>query len=258
MRHLICILTTIMFLSTSAYAGGGTAKEPIKQKWSFEGMLGTFDRQAAQRGYLVYKEVCSACHSMDLIAYRNLEEIGFSPEEVKQIASDATIMDGPNDDGEMFERSRLPSDPFEAPFANEKAARALNNGALPHDLSLMVKARMDGPNYLYSLLTGFGHQPPEGMEIEDGIYYNPYFEGGKIKMAPPLTDGAVDYSDGTEATVDQMTRDLVVFLQWASEPEMELRKALGLKTMIFLCIFTLLFYLAKNKIWSRLNNNREQ
>ena len=255
MRQLIFIFTTFLCLSV-VVAGGGTAREPIKQKWNFEGMLGTVDRQAAQRGYLVYKEVCAACHSMNLIAYRNLEAIGFSPEEAKQIASEATIMDGPNLDGEMYERPRLPSDPFEAPFANEASARALNNGAFPHDLSLMVKARMDGGNYLYSLLTGFGHQPPAGMVIEDGIYYNPYFEGGKIKMAPPLLDGAVEYSDGTEATVDQMARDLVVFLQWSAEPEMEMRKRLGLKTMMFLFVFTILFYLAKNRIWARLNNDK--
>ena len=259
MNKLVCIFLSIfiLFWTSAALAGGGTADKPIKQEWSFDGPFGTFDRQAAQRGYMVYKEVCSACHSMNLIAYRNLEEIGFSPEEIKQIASDATIMDGPNDDGEMFERPRIPADPFEAPFANKQAAMALNGGSYPPDLSLIVKARVDGPNYLYSLLTGYGKQPPADLEIDDGLYYNPYFEGGKIKMAPPLIEDAVDYADGTKTSVDQMSRDIVVFLQWAAEPEMELRKNIGMKTMVYLVFFTILFYIAKNRIWARLDSKRE-
>jgi ubiquinol-cytochrome c reductase cytochrome c1 subunit len=222
---------------------------PLKKLvWPFEGIFGTFDRQAAQRGAQVYFEVCGACHGLYNLYYRNLEGIGFSEAEVKALAAKYNVMDGPNDAGEMFERPALPSNKFATPYPNKEAARAANNGAYPVDLSLIIKARADGANYVYSILNGY-NEAPEGFHLMNGLYYNTYFPGHQISMPPPLTADQVTYSDGTKATVDQMAKDVVVFLQWAAEPEMEDRKSLGLKVMIFLACFTVLFYFAKKKIW---------
>jgi ubiquinol-cytochrome c reductase cytochrome c1 subunit len=184
------------------------------------------------------------------VAFRNLQDLGFSEAEVKSLAASYSVKDGPNDDGDMFDRPGLASDRIPSPYANDKAARASNNGALPPDLSLIIKARHDGANYLYSLLTGF-EDAPEGFTVGANMYYNPYFAGGgnQLAMTPPLKDGQVNYVDGTNATVDQMARDVVSFLQWAAEPEMEQRKALGVKIMIFLTIFVVVFYLAYRSIW---------
>ncbi|MET0155434.1 MAG: cytochrome c1 [Rickettsiales bacterium] len=224
----------------------------MRPDWSFEGVFGKFDRRAAQRGYQVYKEVCSACHSMQLVSFRNLKELGFSEDEVKTIAAGYQYTDGPDDAGDMFERPGRPSDRFKPPFANEKAARANNGGAYPPDLSLIVKAREDGPNYIYSLLHGY-EDAPEGVKMTEGKYYNKYFSGNQISMPNPLSDGQVEYSDpGVKNNRDQMTYDVVNFLQWAAEPEMEQRKATGVKTMLFLLAFTGLFYVAKKRIWARL------
>ena len=220
--------------------------------WPFEGIFGTFDRQAAQRGAQVYFEVCSACHSNHNLYYRNLKDIGFSEAEIKQLAQKYTVKDGPNAEGEMFDRPALPSDRFVSPYPNEEAARAANNGAYPVDLSLIIKARHDGPNYVFSLLSGY-QEAPADIKLMRGLYYNPYFEGGQIAMPPPLTQGQVTFSDDTPATVEQMAKDVVVFLQWAAEPEMEHRKSMGLKVMIFLLVFTVFFYMAKKKIWKNLS-----
>lgn len=225
------------------------AKSPKQIDWPFDGFTGTVDRQAAQRGFQVYKEVCASCHGLGRVAYRNLTQIGFSEDEAKAIAAQYTVTDGPNDDGEMFDRPAKPFDRFVGPFPNEKAARASNNGAYPPDLSLIVKARENGANYTYSLLTGY-QDAPAHADVPDGMYYNPYFSGSKLAMAPPLMEGLVEYQDGTVATVDQMARDTVIFLQWAAEPEMEERKGLGLKVLIFLLITTVLFYFAKKRVWS--------
>ncbi len=239
-----------LLISASAFASDGQ-HAPKEMLWQFDGAMGTVDRQAAQRGLQVYKEVCSACHSLNRLSYRNLEEIGFSAEEVKAIAAEATVQDGPNDSGDMFDRPGRPYDRFVSPFANENAARASNNGTFPPDLSLIVKARPDGANYLYSLLTGY-ESAPAGMQMSKGMNYNPYFPNAQIAMPQPLSDGQVTYQDGTDASVDQMARDVVHFLQWAAEPEMEARKAMGIKVMLYLGIFTILFYLAKKRIWGRL------
>lgn len=242
---LILFCSNLVFAADDAYP-------PKKMIWPFEGAFGKFDRRAAQRGFKVYMEVCSACHALKHLYYRNLKEIGFSEAEIKELAKRFTVIDGPNDDGEMFEREAIPADKFVRPYPNEQAARAANNGAYPSDLSLMVKARHDGANYIYSLLTGY-YDAPEGFEVPDGLYYNPYFPGKKIAMPPPImSNDQVEYPDGTNATIEQMSRDLVIFLQWASEPEMEHRKSLGLKVLIYLSIFTVLFYIAKQRMWSRL------
>jgi ubiquinol-cytochrome c reductase cytochrome c1 subunit len=227
------------------------ALHPKQMNWPFEGAFGVVDRQAAQRGFQVYKEVCSVCHGLKHLYYRNLKDIGFSDAEIKEIAKQHIVIDGPNDQGDMFERPALPSDHIVEPFKNEQAARAANNGALPVDLSLIVKAREDGPNHIFSILTGY-QEPPTEFKLQTGLSYNPYFAGKQIAMPAPLSEGQVQYSDGTVASVDQMARDVVIFLQWAAEPEMEHRKSIGLKAMIFLTFFTVFFYLAKKRIWSRL------
>src|SRR5690606_2074619 len=166
----------------------------------------------------------------------------------------STVMDGPNDDGEMFERPGLPSDRFKSPYANEKAARASNNGAYPVDLSLITKARVDGPNYVYALLTGYT-EAPEGFALGTGMYYNKYFAGHQIAMPPPLTgEGQVQYADGTTASVEQMARDVTHFLTWAAEPKMEERKRMGVKVMLFLAIFAAIMYAVKRKVWANLED----
>lgn len=228
-------------------------EHPKHEHWSFDGMFGTVDKQSAQRGYQVYKEVCAGCHSMKRIAFRNLADIGFSAGEIKTIAASYNVQDGPNDEGEMFERPGLPSDRFVSPFANEKAARASNNGAYPPDLSLIIKARHDGANYVYSLLTGYKNAPAD-FAVPENKHYNPYFPGKVISMPPPLAEGAVTYGDGTKASVDQMSRDLVNFLQWGAEPEMEARKRMGIKTLIFLAIMTVMFYFAKRRVWENVKH----
>jgi ubiquinol-cytochrome c reductase cytochrome c1 subunit len=250
------LLISLVFVSNQSLASEAesstSAHHPKKLNWEFEGFFGRFDKQSIQRGYQVYKEVCSACHGLKLVAYRNLQDIGFSENEVKQIAAEYVVTDGPDDSGEMFERPALPSDRFVSPFANEQAARAANGGAFPLDLSLIVKARHDGPNYVYSLLTGFA-EAPDDFKMTEGKYYNPYFTGRQISMPPPLADdGAVEYKDGTVATKEQMAIDVVNFLQFAAEPETEHRKQMGVRAMIFLATMTLLFAIAKKLVWRKL------
>jgi ubiquinol-cytochrome c reductase cytochrome c1 subunit len=216
----------------------------------FSGPFGSFDRAAAQRGFQVYKEVCSACHSLRQLSYRNLSELGFSDAEVRAIAASVTVNDGPNDEGQMFDRPGRPSDRFRSPFPNEAAARAANNGAAPPDLSVITKARENGPQYIYALLNGYA-DPPAGMQIGPGMNFNRFFPGHQIAMAPPLREeGQVEYADGTKATVPQMAFDVVNFLQWASEPEMEARKRLGVRIILFLTILGGLAYATKRKIWA--------
>ena len=243
-------LFLLSFVVHASYASNDVTK-PQDLEWNFSGVTGTFDRQAIQRGFKIFKEVCSACHSVHRMAFRNLTDIGFSEAEVKSLAAEYTVTDGPNDEGEMFERPAAPADHIPGPYANEKAARASNNGAYPPDLSLIIKAREDGANYVYSLLTGYT-KPPKGFIVGDNMHYNPYFAGGgsQLAMTPPLTsEGQVSYTDGTTPTIDQMAKDVVNFLQWVAEPEMEQRKNIGISVLIFLSIFTFLFYLAKKRIW---------
>jgi len=230
-------------------------KENIKQDWSFNGIFGTYDRGALQRGFQVYTEVCAACHSLSLVSYRNLSQPGgpeFTEDQVKVIAAEVEVNDGPNEEGEMFDRPGIPSDRFVSPFANDEAARAANGGALPPDLSLIVKARGDGANYLYSLMLGYDEKPPAGLELREGMNFNPYFSGSQIAMAAPVFEDGVEYSDGTKASVENMSRDLVTFLTWAAEPHMEERKTLGLKVLLYLIILAGLLYFTNKKIWSRI------
>lgn len=250
MRKSFLFFLFVLIVSDNSY-GHGAGDEQVKTlKWTFEGALGYYDRAALRRGFQVYNEVCAACHSMNLLTYRKLKNIGFSDDEVKAIAESKTVRDGPNDDGEMFERPGRPNDTFAAPYPNEQASKAANNGAYPPDLSLATKAyeHSGGPNYIYSLLTGF-EEAPHDFPLPEGKYYNRYFVGHVISMAPPLSDDIVSYADGTQASVDQMARDVSAFLQWAAEPELEDRKKMGFKFMVFLAFATIISYLLKNKIW---------
>lgn len=230
----------------------GDAKHPAAIDWSFNGLFGTYDRNALRRGYQVYVEVCAACHSMNQIAFRNLSQPGgpeFSEAEVKALAKQYIVEDGPDDYGDMFERDALPKDKFPSPYPNENAARAANGGAYPPDLSLITKARGGGPDYIHALLSGY-EDAPEGVEMRAGLYYNPYMPGGKIAMPIPLMDELVEYSDGTEATVEQMSLDVTHFLNWAAEPELEQRKRTGFMVLIYLTIFAGLMYFSMRKIWA--------
>jgi len=221
-------------------------------KFSFDGLFGSFDRASAQRGFQVYKEVCSNCHAMKQLSYRNLRSLGLSEDEVRAIAETVTVMDGPNDDGQMFERPGRPADRFRRPFDNEKAARAANNGAYPPDLSVMVKAREGGADYVHALLTGYT-DPPAGVTMMDGMNYNKYYPGHQIAMAQPINEDQVEYADKTPATVEQMATDVVTFLAWAAEPELEERKAMGVRAVIFLTIMGGLAYGVKRKVWADLH-----
>lgn len=243
--------------------------KPEQQSWSFAGPFGTYDRAQLQRGLKIYKEVCSACHSMDLVAFRTLEDLGYSEAQVKAFAAEYEVTDGPNADGEMFTRPAIASDHFPSPFPNPVAAAAANNGAAPPDFSLIAKARgvergfptfvfdiftqyaENGPDYIHALLTGYDQQPPAGMEIAEGTHYNPYFMSGKsLAMAAPLSADQVTYEDGTPQTVDQYAKDVAAFLMWAAEPHLEARKQTGFSVMVFLVLFAGLVYLTKRKIWA--------
>jgi ubiquinol-cytochrome c reductase cytochrome c1 subunit len=229
------------------------AKEPPHQQWSFEGVFGTYDRTELQRGFQVYKEVCSVCHPVKHLYYRDLEELGYTEDQVKGIAAQMQVTDGPNDQGEMYQRPARPSDPIPGPFPNDQAARAANNGALPPDLSLITKAREGGPDYVYALLTGF-KDPPTGFKMNPNMYYNEYFPGHQIAMPPPLTQNdQIKYADDTPATVPQMAHDVVSFLAWAAEPNLDERHRIGFKVILFLIAATGVFYAAKRKIWSRVH-----
>ena len=284
---------------SGALASAGSAKAPEHQHWHFSGPFGTFDKDAMQRGYQVYETVCSSCHGLKLVSFRNLGQKGGPfylencpagiPETVdcsnanenpvvKALAAQYRfqVPDGPDDTGEMFERAAQASDAIPGPYANEIIARMANNNALPPDLSLMTKARHHGPDYIYSLLTGF-EDTPASVEIGPGQYYNPYFHGdmsqamrpelfdadghplegvevppgGTLAMAPPLVDGMIEYHDGSPQTVEQYSHDVVEFLMWAAEPKMEARKSLGLVSIIYLVILSGLLYWSYREIWSK-------
>lgn len=237
-----------LFAAAPAHSAGEAILIPDR-KFSFDGIFGTYDRASAQRGLQVYKEVCAACHGMRLVAYRNLRELGLTEAQVAGIASQFEIKDGPNDEGQMFERPGRPADRFRSPFANDAAARAANNGALPPDLSVMTKARAGGADYLFALLTGY-EDPPPGVTVMDGMNFNRYYPGNQIAMGPVLNPDQVEFADGTSATVEQMAHDVSTFLQWAAEPELEQRRALGVKIIMFLTILAGLTYAVKRKIWA--------
>lgn len=251
-----------------AYAAEGTPVPP-RQKWSFSGPFGTYDRGQLQRGFKIYREVCQSCHSLNLISFRNLVEPGgpeFSPAQAAAVAAEYKIKDI-NDQGEVTERSGRLADRFPAPFPNEQAARAANNGVVPPDFSVIAKARTyergfpwfvfdiftqfqeQGPDYIAALLQGYGEKPAD-MTMAEGMQYNMYFPGHAIGMPPPLQDGQVTYDDGAPQTLEQYGKDIAAFLMWAAEPHLEARKRLGFQVMIFLIVFAGLLYFTKKKVWA--------
>lgn len=224
------------------------APEPPEQDWPFEGIFGSFDEAAVQRGLQVYTEVCAVCHSLKYVHYRDLRQIGYSEDQVAAYAGQFEVEDGPDETGEMFVRPAEARDPFVSPYPNERAAAAAN-GVAPPDLSLMFKARADGADYIYGVLMGYV-DAPEGVEMSPGTYYNLYFSGHAIAMPQVLFDGSVEYAHGPEATEEQMARDVVNFLAWAAEPKLEQRKATGIAAILFLLVLTGLLYATKRKIWA--------
>ena len=255
-----------------AHQEGATPHYPIKHPkhvdWSFSGPFGKYDKAQLQRGLKIYTEVCAACHSMNLVSFRTLEHLGYSEAQVKTFAANYEVQDGPNAEGEMYTRKAVPSDHFPSPYANHEAAAASNNGAAPPDMSLLAKARgitrgfpqfvwdiftqyqEGGPDYIYSLLTGY-ENPPAGVEVAEGTHYNPYFAGAAaLAMAQPISDDQVTYEDGSPQTVDQYAKDVAAFLMWAAEPHLEERKRTGFMVMVFLLIFTGLIYLTKKSVYA--------
>ena len=236
-------------VSFSALAASDEALTRHDIDWSFEGVFGTFDKAALQRGFQVYREVCASCHSLDYIAFRNLADLGYNEAEIKSIAAEYDITDGPDEEGAYFTRPGLPSDRFPAPFANENEARAANNGAYPPDLSLMYKARADGANYLYSLLVSY-KEPPADMDMPEGMYYDTAYAGHLIAMPQPLYGDDVVYADGADSSIEGEAKDLVHFLAWTAEPTLEKRKRTGIAVMLFLIILTGLTYGAMRFVWA--------
>ena len=269
MRALAVVAIAGMALAAAPIAARAQDEvEAPHQNWSFAGIFGTFDRGSLQRGFQIYSEVCSNCHSMKLLHYRDLGPagpgggIGFTDAEVAAIAAQKQVEDGPNDQGEMFRRPGKPQDGFVSPFPNVEAARAANGGAAPPDLSVIVKARgrgleylwgEGGPDYVYGILTGFEDKPPAGFQLTQGKYYNNIFPGHQISMPPPLADNTVKFQDGTKATLSQQAHDVATFLTWAAEPYMEDRKQTGAKTILFLLALTGVLYGAKRRVWKDLH-----
>jgi len=258
MRRLAVTLVVLAGLGAGGLApvmvwAAGDEPHPPGRHWSFSGVFGTYDKPQLRRGLQVYREVCAACHSLRLVAYRNLAAIGLDVKAIEAIAAEKKLPGAPNDEGEATTRKALPSDKFVPPFANENAARSANNGALPPDLSLMTKARLRGPDYVYALLTGYKEEPPEGVTVPEGMYFNTYFPGHNIAMAPPISDEGVEFADKTKATVQQQAKDVVAFLQWAADPYLEDRKRMGIKVVLFLIFLTGLLYAYKRKVWAKVH-----
>ena len=257
MKNILKLISIIiLFCVTSANVISAEKVEYLKTDWTFKGLFGKFDRASLQRGYQVYTEVCAACHSMKYLSYRNLSEKGgpeFSVAQAKAIAASFEVTDGPNADGDMFQRPGKLSDKFVMPYENVKAAEAANGGAYPPDMSVLVKARGGGVDYIYSLLQGY-EEAPSGITLDDGVHYNKYMYGNKIKMSAPLSDDIIEYSDGTKATVEQMSKDVTTFLMWAAEPSLEARHQMGFKAIIYLIILTILVYFSMKRIWSRVKS----
>jgi cytochrome c1 len=250
MRKILLLAGAAVLLSAGALADEGPV--PEHQTWSWLGIFGQYDNAQLRRGFQVYHEICSNCHSLRLVAYRNLAAIGFTEDEIKSIAAEKQVQAGPNDQGDMYQRPAKPADHFVPPFPNDQAARVANNGALPPDLSLITKARKGGPDYVYAILTGFA-EPPSGFAIAEGMNYNTAFPGHQIAMPPPISDDAVTYADGTKATKEQIAKDITAFLNWAAEPELDARHSLGLKVLGFILVLTAMFVALKRKIWAEVH-----
>jgi ubiquinol-cytochrome c reductase cytochrome c1 subunit len=252
MRTFFALMVAAALAITGLLAPPVSAQDvptPPNENWSFDGIFGTPDLAAAQRGFQVYSEVCSTCHAMHQLHFRDLTGLGFNDAQVQAIASTFTVPQGLDDSGQPKEGPGMPANQFRSPFLNEKAARAAMNGAYPPDLSLIISAREGGANYVYGILTGYA-DAPAGFTMQDAMNYNRYFPGHQIAMPQPLQDGRVIYTDGTPNTVDQMARDVVTFLYWTSNPETTERKQMGVRVILFLVLLTGVTYAVKRKIWS--------
>ncbi|MEC8660102.1 MAG: cytochrome c1 [Pseudomonadota bacterium] len=245
-------LVAALGLASPSMAAGGGDVVLQKGEWSFSGPFGHFDKGAMQRGFQVYREVCAGCHGVEYLAFRNLADLGYNEAEIKAIALEYEVMDGPDEDGEMFMRPARPADLIPSPYRNDNEARANNNGALPPDLSLIAKARANGPDYLYSLLIGYEDAPAD-VEVPDGMYYNNAYAGHLIAMPQPIYGDDVEYSDGSPTTPEGLAADLTHFLMWAAEPKMEIRKRIGVAAVFFLSIFVIFSYIAKRRVWAELH-----
>ena len=253
-KHVLAAVAAFtLALPFAANAAEGEIHMPA-EKWSFNGVFGHFDKPQVQRGFQVYKEVCAACHSLEYISFRNFTALGYSDAQVKALAAEYEVEDGPDDNGDMFKRKAKASDKLPKPYPNDKFARASNNGALPPDLSLIAKARHGGPDYIYNLLLGYDDAPAD-MKIADGMNYNKYFTGHQIAMPKQIEDGKVTYADGTPTDAKQLAKDVSAFLMWTAEPKMEVRHATGLRVILFTLLFTVLAYFLKRRIWARIEQH---
>lgn len=261
-RQLALVAGVATAAAAAVYASSRPAKcnedivQPTPQPWQFEGPFTKIDTASIRRGYEVYRQVCSTCHSMDFMSFRNLVGVSHTTAQAKALAASYTVKDGPDEKGEFFERPAVLSDPFPKPYENEAVARFANNGAAPPDLSCVVKGRPDGSNYLYALLTGYKDTAPAGIKVREGTYFNPYFPGGLIGMPPPLQDGGLEYEDGTPATVSQMAKDVTTFLTWASEPETDDRKRFAFQALVPILAAAVFAGYYKRMKWSVIKNAR--
>ena len=249
-KILFTSLILINLLMCNVFAAGSGANI-TKMKFSFDGVFGVIDKSSARRGLQVYNEICAGCHSLEHVSYRNLLDIGFTNDQVKEYASQFEVMAKPDSEGEVNMRSAIPSDKFVSPYQNDNQAKSMNNGAIPPDLSLIIKARAGGASYFYSLLMGY-KDSPEDEELSNG-YYNVAYPGNIIAMPQPLYDESVDYDDGTDNNAEQLTRDVVTFLKWSAEPELEIRKNLGIKVMLFFLVLGTIVYFVKNRMWRKIS-----
>lgn len=265
-KGLLATIVTTTLLYSGANAATEGVMHPEKQGYTSTGIFGKFDIPSLQRGFQVYTEVCAACHSMDLVAFRTLEDFGYNEDEIKAIAIEYEY-ETLDEDGEIIFRVGIPADKFPAPFANENMARSANGGALPPDFSTLIKAREHlsflpwattyGEDYVVALMTGYHDDAPEGFELNEGLYYNDYFADNQIAMAPPLFDEMVEYADGTPATIRQMSYDVANFMAWASDPTMQERKEMGLRVMLFMFVFVILLYFTNKRIWRKVKKGED-
>jgi ubiquinol-cytochrome c reductase cytochrome c1 subunit len=251
MKKIILAAAAVFALAAPAALNAAEDVHIPKEKWSFDGVLGKFDRAQVQRGFQVYKDVCSACHGLQYVAFRNLADLGYSEAQIKTLAAGYEVEDGPNADGEMFKRPAKASDHLPKPFPNEQAARLANGGALPPDLSLMTKARAGGPDYVYHLMMGY-EEPPAGVQMMEGLNYNKYFPGHQIAMAKQISDGLVTYADGAPNDAASISKDVAAFLHWAAEPKLEARHSTGLRVLLFALAFAVLAYFYKRRLWKNI------
>jgi ubiquinol-cytochrome c reductase cytochrome c1 subunit len=251
MKKVLLAAAAALAIAAPATLNAAESVHIPAEKWSFNGVFGKFDKQQVQRGFQVYKEVCSACHSLKYVAFRNLADLGYSEAQIKTLAAEYEVDDVPNEEGEVLKRKARPSDHMPKPFANDQLARMSNGGALPPDLSLMTKARVGGPDYVYHLLLGY-EEPPAGFEVMPGLSYNKYFPGHQIAMAKPVDEGVVTFADGSPNDLPAVARDVTAFLHWAAEPKLDERHSTGFRVTLYALIFAVLAFFMKRRLWAKL------